>query len=48
MLEAIRVLHANPSLRNDVLFLFTDGEEVGWRGAMSFIKDHREAKPDSV
>jgi len=28
MLEAIRVLHASPALRNDVLFLFTDGEEL--------------------
>ncbi len=40
MLESIRVLQANPPLRNDVLFLFTDGEELGWVGAKAFIKEY--------
>jgi hypothetical protein len=48
MLEAIRVLHANPPFRNDVLFLFTDGEELGWLGASAFIKEYPQAKQESV
>ncbi len=44
MLESIRVLHASPALRNDVLFLFTDAEESGWSGARAFLKAHPEAR----
>lgn len=44
MLESMRVLHARQSLRNDILFLFTDGEELGWKGAQAFIEAHPEAK----
>jgi hypothetical protein len=44
LLESIRVLHARPRLRNDLLFLFTDGEELGWKGAMAFIKANPEAR----
>jgi hypothetical protein len=44
MLESLRVLHASPALRNDILFLFTDGEELGWKGAQAFIGAHPEAK----
>jgi|GEM_PF-2250939 len=44
MLESLRVLHASPALRNDILFLFTDGEELGWKGATAFIQAHPEAK----
>lgn len=44
MLESIRVLHANSPLRNDVLFLFTDGEELGYLGASAFLNSHPEAK----
>ena len=32
MLETMRVLEAGPPLKNDVVFLFTDGEEFGWLG----------------
>jgi hypothetical protein len=46
MLEAIRVLRANPPLRNDLLFLFTDGEEIGWKGASLFIKKYPDAKQE--
>ena len=48
MLEAMRVLHASPPLRNDVLFLFTDGEELGWQGAIAFIKENRATKQESL
>ena len=44
MLEAIRVMHASSSLRNDVLFLFSDGEELGWLGAYAYLNSHPEAK----
>jgi hypothetical protein len=44
MLESLRVLDASPALRNDVLFLFTDGEELGWLGALAYIEAHPEAK----
>jgi len=46
LLEAIRVLHANPPLRNDLLFLFTDGEELGWKGASLFISQYPGAKQE--
>jgi len=48
MLEAMRVLHASPPLRNDVLFLFTDGEELGWQGAITFIRENPEVRLESV
>ena len=47
MLESIRVLSANQPLRNDILFLFTDGEELGWIGAHEYIKAHPEAKNET-
>ncbi len=40
MLETARVLKANPQLRNDVLFLWTDGEEYGWLGARAFLAEY--------
>ncbi len=40
MLETLRALKAGPRLRNDVLFLFTDAEEVGLVGARAFAKQH--------
>lgn len=40
MLEAMRVLKAGPQLDNDILFLFTDGEEMGMFGAHVFLKDY--------
>ncbi|PWB49532.1 MAG: hypothetical protein C3F13_19220 [Anaerolineales bacterium] len=47
MLESIRVLRASEPLRNDVLFLFTDGEESGWTGARAFIEAHPLAKDET-
>jgi len=40
LLETLRALRAEPPLRNDVTFLFTDGEEAGLLGAKSFIEAH--------
>ena len=37
LLESMRVLAAGQPLRNDVVFLFTDGEETGWTGATAFV-----------
>ncbi|MCU1237430.1 MAG: peptidase [Candidatus Solibacter sp.] len=40
LLEALRALRAGPRLRNDVIFLVTDGEEAGLLGATMFARDH--------
>ena len=40
LLETARALSAGPSLRNDVIFLFTDGEELGLLGASAFVAEH--------
>jgi hypothetical protein len=45
LLETARALHADSApLRNDVLFLFTDGEEAGLFGAAAFVADNPAAK----
>jgi hypothetical protein len=38
MLETMRALKAGLPLKNDVVFLFTDGEELGWLGAKAFAQ----------
>jgi hypothetical protein len=48
MLETLRALKSGPPLRNDVIFLFTDGEEVGSLGARAFVEQHPWAKQVSV
>ncbi|AXX29033.1 M20/M25/M40 family metallo-hydrolase [Actinosynnema pretiosum subsp. pretiosum] len=40
MLEAIRALGASGGVRDDVVFLFTDGEETGSVGARAFVARH--------
>ena len=40
LLETLRALKAGPPLRNDVIFLITDGEERYLLGAMLFMRDH--------
>ncbi|GAA2668039.1 MULTISPECIES: M20/M25/M40 family metallo-hydrolase [Actinosynnema] len=40
MLEAIRALGASGGVRDDVVFLFTDGEETGSVGARAFVDRH--------
>jgi hypothetical protein len=37
MLEAIRVLKTEQNLRNDLIFLFSDGEESGLLGSTAFL-----------
>ncbi|MBV8856907.1 MAG: M20/M25/M40 family metallo-hydrolase [Acidobacteria bacterium] len=48
MLETLRALKAGPPLRNDVLFLFSDGEEVGSLGARAFVEQHPWAREVAV
>jgi hypothetical protein len=59
MLETMRVLHAREPLANDVVLLFTDGEEEGQTGIAAYVDDHADAdrvavafvfegQPDSV
>ena len=38
ILETIRALKAGPALRNDLIVLFTDGEELGLLGAKAFVE----------
>ena len=44
MLETARALKAGPPLKNDVIFLFTDGEESGEVGARAFMDSPRADK----
>ncbi|MCB0917720.1 MAG: M20/M25/M40 family metallo-hydrolase [Actinobacteria bacterium] len=37
MVEVMRALKSAPPLRHDVLFLFTDGEELAMRGSRAFV-----------
>lgn len=39
ILETIRALRAGPPLANDVIWLFTDGEEAGLLGAQAYAAD---------
>ncbi|HEX3747844.1 MAG TPA: M28 family peptidase [Bryobacteraceae bacterium] len=39
LLETLRALRAGPALRNDVIFLITDGEERGLLGAQVFMRE---------
>jgi hypothetical protein len=44
MLETLRALKAGPPLKNDIIFLFSDGEEIGLLGAKGFRDNHPWAK----
>jgi hypothetical protein len=44
MLESMRVLNASEPPKNDIVFLFTDGEELGGPGAEAFAEGHPSAK----
>ncbi len=44
LLETARALSVGPQLKNDVIFLFTDGEEIGLLGAKVFVTEHPRAK----
>lgn len=44
LIETLRTLRAGPPLANDLIFLFTDGEEIGLLGAVAFVEKHPVAK----
>jgi Peptidase family M28 len=48
LLETARALGASGPLKNDVLFLFTDSEEIGLLGARAFLAEHPWAKEFEV
>jgi hypothetical protein len=48
VLESLRALRAGPALRNDVLVLLTDGEEMGLLGAGGFANDRARLRGVSV
>ena len=48
MLETARALKSSAPLQNDVILLFTDGEEVGLLGARAFVEEHPWAKDVGV
>lgn len=48
LLETLRAIKAGPALKNDVIFLFTDGEEKGLLGARAFVAEHPWAKDVGV
>jgi len=48
MLETLRALKAAGPLKNDVILLFTDGEENGLLGASAFVVEHPWAKQIGV
>ena len=44
ILETVRALKSTGPLKNDLLILFTDGEEEGLIGAAGFVRDHPELR----
>ncbi|HXM48133.1 MAG TPA: M20/M25/M40 family metallo-hydrolase [Pyrinomonadaceae bacterium] len=40
LLETMRALKAGPPLKNDIVCLFDDGEEIGLMGARAFVDEH--------
>lgn len=44
VLESMRALKAGPPLKNDIIALLSDGEEVGLLGADAFVEEHPWAK----
>jgi hypothetical protein len=48
LLETLRALQASPQLKNDTIFLFTDGEELGLMGSRAFVADHPWARDIGV
>ncbi len=44
ILETLRAIKTQPTLQNDLICIFTDGEETGLLGAEAFIQQHPWAK----
>lgn len=40
LLEALRAVKSAPPLKNDLILLFSDGEEAGLLGARAFVEEH--------
>lgn len=47
-LETMRVIQSNPALDNDVIFLFSDGGELGGQGVKAFSSQHPWARDIAV
>ena len=48
MLETLSALKAGAPLQNDIIFLFTDGEEAGLLGSSAFVAEHPLVKDAGV
>jgi hypothetical protein len=48
LLETLRALRSGEPLKNDLIFLFTEGEELGMVGAQAFVDEHPWAKEVTV
>ena len=48
VLETLRAVKEGPQFKNDIIILFTDGEELGLLGATAFVDEHPWAKDVSV
>ena len=48
LLEIVRALKAGSPISHDVMFLFSDGEELGLLGAKAFVYQHQWAKEIAV
>lgn len=48
MLETARALVASPPPKHDVIFLLTDGEELGLLGAKAFVDEHPASREAGV
>lgn len=48
LIEIARALASGPTLRRDVILLFTDGEELGLIGARAFSREHAWAEDVTV
>ncbi|HEU5100105.1 MAG TPA: M20/M25/M40 family metallo-hydrolase, partial [Roseiflexaceae bacterium] len=48
ILETLRSIRATAPLRNDLIVLFTDGEELGLLGSQAFVAQHRWANDVGV
>lgn len=46
MLSAIKYVSQKNGIKNDIYFLFTDGEEMKMEGAKYFVKNHADLKKD--
>lgn len=48
VIETLRAIKALPTLKNDLMFLFTDAEEMGLLGAKGFVEEDPAAKEIEV